>query len=170
MDRTGRPSRSAMTAAAARAAHLLVDGEPRIFADELAVPLLGAQAEPLLRYHREHGAHPILAGARAAASTRSRFTEQRLAEAAQRGVRQYVILGAGLDSYAYRAPDRGVRVFEVDHPATQAWKRAALDSAGIAVPDTVAFIPADFEHAGVAQLPELLAAGGFAPAEPAFVS
>src|SRR4051812_24610261 len=128
MDGNGRPSRTAMTAAAARAAHLIVDGEPVVFADTLAYRLLGEQAEELVAYHRLHGDHLVLAGARAAVTTRSRFTEERLARAAAAGMRQYVVLGAGLDSFAYRS-DLYVRVFEVDHPATQEWKRERLRDA-----------------------------------------
>ncbi|GGK73725.1 S-adenosyl-L-methionine-dependent methyltransferase [Sphaerisporangium melleum] len=133
-------------AAAARAAHLIVDRPPVIFADTLAYALLGEHADELVDYHRLHGAHLVLSGVRAAAVTRARYTEDRLADAARQGAGQYVILGAGLDSYAYRAGrDGGLRVFEVDHPATQEWKRQALARAGVAVPDTVTFVPVDFE-------------------------
>lgn len=163
----GTPSETALTAAAARAAHLIVDREPAIFADTRAYALLGERAEELLGYHRAHGDHPILAGARAAVVTRSRFTEDRLAAAVRRGIDQYVILGAGLDSFAYRGgPDRRIRVFEVDHPATQRWKRGLLARAGIGVPDGVTFVPADFETGALAGA---LAANGFDPERPAFV-
>ena len=120
----GQPSFTAFTAAAARAAHLIVDAEPRIFADTLAEAMLGERAGELLQYHRAHGTHPILAGARAQATCRSRYTEDRLAEGVGRGIGQYVILGAGLDSFGDRSRLASqVRVFEVDHPATQEWKR-----------------------------------------------
>jgi methyltransferase (TIGR00027 family) len=164
----GRPSETALTAAAARAAHLIVDGEPRIFADTLAYAILGDEAEKLIGYHRVHGDHPILSGARATATVRSRYTEDRLAEAVARDVTQYVILGAGLDSFAYRpGPAGAVRVFEVDHPATQQWKRRRLEEAGIALPDTVTFVPVDFENDS---LSGTLARAGFDPSRPAFVS
>jgi methyltransferase (TIGR00027 family) len=164
----GRPSQTALTAAAARAAHLLVDGEPRIFADTLAYTLLGDEAEDLIGYHRRRGDHPILAAARAAATVRSRYTEDRLAEAVARGVTQYVILGAGLDSFAYRRdPAGGIRVFEVDHPGTQKWKQERLREAGIALPGMVTFVPVDFE-ADV--LSDALTEAGFDPSRPAFVS
>jgi methyltransferase (TIGR00027 family) len=137
-------SYSALFAAAARAAHLIVDAEPYIFADTLAADLLGDQAEELISYHRMQGDHPILLGARAQVICRSRYAEDRLAAAADRGTRQYLILGAGLDTFAYRsALAADVRVIEVDHPATQEWKRRALAAAGIAVPATVTFVPAD---------------------------
>ncbi|MFL6052009.1 MAG: class I SAM-dependent methyltransferase [Actinoallomurus sp.] len=155
-------------AAAARAAHLIVDSPPMIFADTVAYSLLGDQAEEFVGYHRAHGEHPILAGVRATATVRSRYAEDRLAEAARRGIAQYVILGAGLDSYAYRADPAGeVRVFEVDHPATQRWKRHLLAEAGIAIPETVTYVPIDFE---TESLYEVLAGEGFDASRPAFVS
>jgi O-methyltransferase involved in polyketide biosynthesis len=131
----GQPSLTAQTAAAARAAHLIVDDEPRIFADTLAEAMLGERAEEFIAYHRAHGTHPVLAGARAQVTCRSRYTEDRLARGIEHGIGQYILLGAGLDSFAYRSPLAGrVRVFEVDHPATQEWKRrvAAGSVAGAA--------------------------------------
>src|SRR5690349_5607564 len=136
MDMDFGPSTTALTAAAARAAHLLVDGEPVIHADPLAERLLGRRADELLGYHRRHGDHPVLAGARTTVVTRSRFTEDRLARAVANGTRQYVVLGAGLDSFAFRSPWPDLHVYEVDHPATQAWKRAATAEAAIHEPPT----------------------------------
>ncbi len=127
----GQPSLTALTAAAARAAHLIVDSEPVIFADTLAQALLADRAEELISYHRAHGAHPVLAGARAQVTCRSRYAEDRLADAVGRGIGQYVLLGAGLDSFACRSPlAERVRVFEVDHPATQEYKRRAWETTG----------------------------------------
>ena len=121
----GQLSFTALTAAAARAAHLIVDQEPWIFADGLAAQLLGEQAEELISYHKLHGTHPVLAGARVQVTCRSRYTEDALSRAVSRGVGQYVILGAGLDSFAYRAGLAGrVRVFEVDHPASESVARS----------------------------------------------
>jgi methyltransferase (TIGR00027 family) len=161
-------SNSALTAAAARAAHLIVDKEPYIFADTLASALLGDQAEELLSFHRLHGDHAVLSGARAQAASRSRYAEDRLAAAVGNGVRQYLILGAGLDTFAYRSPLAGaVRVIEVDHPATQDWKRRALTAAGIAVPPGVAFVPADLAAGG---LDEVLRHAPLDLASPVFVS
>ncbi len=164
----GQPSFSALTAAAARAAHLLVDGEPTIFADTLAAALLGDRARELIAYHERHGTHPVLAGARVQVTCRSRYTEDALARAVGGGVTQYVILGAGLDSFAYRGGlAERVRVFEVDHPASQQVKRAALAAAGIDVPDSVRYVPADL---GVDPLDRCLAAARFDAAAPAVVS
>jgi methyltransferase (TIGR00027 family) len=152
------PSQTALIAAAARAAHLIVDHEPVIFADELAAALLGEQADELINYHRAHGSHLVLSCARAQVLCRSRFTEDHLAARVRTGLTQYVILGAGLDSFGYRSgpgsPGSGspgpTRVFEVDHPGTQRWKRAQLASAGITVPDTVSFVAVDFERDSLA--------------------
>lgn len=160
------PSQTALTAAAARAAHLIVDHEPVIFTDELAAALLGEQADEFISYHRAHGTHLVLSCARAQAACRSRFTEDHLAACVRTGLTQYVILGAGLDSFAYRT-EPAVRVFEVDHPATQRWKRAHLGSAGITVPETVSFVAMDFERDS---LSGRLAQAGFDPSRPALVS
>jgi methyltransferase (TIGR00027 family) len=160
-----RPSNSALTAAAARAAHLIVDDEPRIFTDPLAARLLGDRADELIGYHTRHGTHPVLAGARVQVACRSRYARDALARAAAKGVAQYVILGAGLDSFAYRGGlARRVRVFEVDHPASQEVKRAALAAAGIPVPGSVTFVPADL---AADSLRRCLAGAGFDACAPA---
>jgi methyltransferase (TIGR00027 family) len=163
----GQPSLTALTAAAARAAHLIVDDEPRIFADTLAADLLGERAEELISYHTLHGSHPVLSGARVQVACRSRYTEDALARAIATGVSQYVILGAGLDSLAYRDGLAGlVRVFEVDYPASQEAKRAALAAAGIPVPGNVTFVAADL---AADDLRRCLADSGFdAPAPAVF--
>lgn len=160
-----QPSATALTAAAARAAHLIVDDEPRIFADPLAAGLLGDRAEELVSYHTRHGTHPVLSGARVQVACRSRYAEDALARAADAGVAQYVLLGAGLDSFAYRRGTAGrVRVFEVDHPASQEFKRAALETAGIPVPENVTFVAADL---AADSLPRCLANAAFDAAAPA---
>ncbi len=166
---TGKnPSSTALTAAAARAAHLIVDRRPLIFPDTLAEALLGAQAEELLGYHRAYGDHLVLAAARAQTACRSRYTEERVSCAIRSGIRQYVILGAGLDTFAYRSElAHQIRVFEVDRPATQQDKRDRLTAANIPVPDNVTYVPLDFER-------ETLAGGlrpyGFDPTQPAIVA
>ena len=96
---------------------------------------------------------------------RSRVAEDELARSVAAGVRQYVVLGAGLDTFAYRNPFPDVRVFEVDHPATQAWKIRTLHENGIAIPSSVTFVPVDFE---TQRLPEALAAAGFDVHRPAW--
>ena len=165
----GQPSLTALTAAAARAAHLIVDTEPVIFADTLAQAMLGERAEELISYHRAHGTHPVLAGARAQVTCRSRYAEDRLADAIGRGIGQYVLLGAGLDSFAYRSPlAGGVRVFEVDHPATQEYKRRVREVAeGGGRVGGVRFVAVDF---GRDSLGEALGRAGFDAEQPALVS
>jgi methyltransferase (TIGR00027 family) len=158
----GEPSFTALTAAAARAAHLIVDREPVIFADTMAQAMLGERADELIAYHRKHGAHPVLAGARAQVTCRSRYTEDSLAAAVERGAAQYVILGAGLDTFAIRSPLAGrVRVWEVDHPATQEYKRR------VAAAGQVAYVPVRF---GRDSLHRELRCSGFDFAAPAFAA
>lgn len=103
---------------------------------------------------------------RAFVAVRSRYAEDQLASAVARGVRQYVVLGAGLDTYAYRSSP-GIRVFEVDHAATQDWKRWRLDAAGIPIPDSMTFVPVDFEGQS---LSNELGQAGFDATQPAFFS
>jgi methyltransferase (TIGR00027 family) len=159
----GQPSLTAFTAAAARAAHLIVDNDPPIFVDTQAEAMLGERADELLEFHRAHGTHPILSGARAQVTCRSRYTEDSLAGGIRRGIGQYVILGAGLDSFASRSRlARQIRVFEIDHPATQEWKRRIAQE-----PENVRFVPVDFTRD---PLPEALRQAGFDFAAPAFVS
>jgi len=102
-------------------------------------------------------------------AVRSRYAEDRLAAAVAQGVRQYVVLGVGLDTFAYRNPYLGIglRVFEVDHPATQAWKRELLGAAGIAIPPELAFAPVDCERQ---TLRDGLQSVGFNVGEAAFFS
>jgi len=165
----GQPSRSALTAAAARAAHLIVDDQPTIFADTLAAALLGERAEELIAYHERHGTHPVLVGARVQVTCRGRYAEDALARAVRAGVTQYVLLGAGLDSFGYRdGPLAGrVRVFEVDHRASQEFKRAALAAARVEVPDSVRYVPADLARDPLIQC---LAAAGFDASAPAMIA
>jgi methyltransferase (TIGR00027 family) len=165
MKSDGRPSLTALLAAAARAAHLVVDDDPPLFADTLAYTLLGEHAEELVGHHRTYGRHPILAGARVGVTTRSRYTEACLASAVREGIGQYVILGAGLDSYAYRSGG-GLQTFEVDHPDTQGWKRAQVAGAGLETPD-VTYVPVDLE---TESLVDGLIEYGFDPARPALFS
>ena len=157
------PSRTAQAAAAHRAAHqLLEDG--RIFADPLAVPILGADADAVAEMAR---AHPQMRGMRIFIAMRSNVAEAALkAGVEDRGVRQLVVLGAGLDTFAYRNPfgDR-LKVFEVDHPATQAWKRRRLTDVGVPLPGSLVFVPVDFERD---RLLDRLVAEGFDPTQRTF--
>jgi len=141
----GVPSRTAQDAAVYRAAHQLVDSPP-VLVDALALKIIGEKAEGKLRAGLERRATARAGSMRAFIAVRSRYAEDCFATAYRRGVRQYVVLGAGLDTYAYRCTLDGVRMFEVDHPSTQDWKRERLAQAGIAIPAGVVYAPVDFEH------------------------
>ena len=136
----GGPSRTALATAYARAYHQVAD-QPQIFTDPLAARLLGITADEPTELDIAANDRPR----RLFFAARSRFAEDAVAAAVAAGVRQVVILGAGLDTFAYRNPYPDVRVFEVDHPATQAWKRERLATAGIERPETLTFVPVDFE-------------------------
>jgi methyltransferase (TIGR00027 family) len=151
------PSRTALAAAAHRAAHQLDGGA--LFRDPLAVRIVGEDAA---RASRSGGA----AGMRWFIAARSRVAEDALAAAVGAGVRQLVVLGAGLDTYAYRgAHAAALRIFEVDHPATQAWKRARLHALAIEPPANLTFAPIDFERE---MLGDALANAGFDAQQRAF--
>jgi methyltransferase (TIGR00027 family) len=177
----GRPSATATIAAMMRAAHLVVDDDPKILQDSLALSFSGVENEAALqerlraieteiaRRSTPEFAQAFLRYNRAGASMRQRYTEDELGKAIERGVGQYVILGAGLDSFAYRHPDLAgiLRVFEVDHPATQQWKRARLRELHLNLPSNLTFVPIDFEQQTLA---EGLRAGGHQPELPTFFS
>lgn len=129
-----------------RAAHQLFD-RPLVFEDALALAIIGREAEAELRHGQDWHGHAA-PGLRAFIAARSRQTEDLLAQAAGRGIEQYLVLGAGLGTYGYRQSQSRppLSVFEVDHPATQAWKRARLEEAGIAIPPHVFHGPVDFER------------------------
>ena len=157
---TGRASKTALGVAIRRAAHQLVDVPP-VLDDPIAVRLVGSG----YRGKMGRASHRVGRDLRAFVAARSRYAEDQLAEAVERGVRQYVVLGAGLDTFAYRNPFAGLRVFEVDFPATQEWKRELLAEAGIDLPEGLRFVPLDFEHK---TLGEGLAESGFDREEAAF--
>jgi methyltransferase (TIGR00027 family) len=166
----GKFSRTAQRVAIRRAAHQLLD-EPKVLDDPLALRIIGSEAAAALRSDpKEH--HAFSRAFRAFMAARSRFAEDELTRAVESGVpqqrvTQYVILGAGLDTFAYRNPHPGLRVFEIDHPATQAWKREQLQEAGIPIPPSLTFVPVDFEHQTLA---DALASSGLNTSAPAFFS
>ncbi|RXH55148.1 class I SAM-dependent methyltransferase [Granulicella sibirica] len=139
------PSRTAVRVALRRAAHQLVDS-PLVFEDPLAVRILGSTYAEDLRRTPDKVRRPFSAALRAFLVARSRYAEEQLASAYAVGVRQYCLLGAGLDTFAYRNPHAGLQVFEVDHPSTQAWKKEMLASSSIEAPSSMRFVPVDFEH------------------------
>ena len=141
MDADSPASRTALGAARHRAVHQLLEGGS-ILNDPLAVRVTGDDPGDLVTRARERGDHRM----RWFVCARSRFAEQVLAEAVAAGVHQLVVLGAGLDTFAYRNPYGDLRVVEVDHPATQAWKLERLAEAGVAVPGSVAHAAVDLER------------------------
>ncbi|WP_405181696.1 class I SAM-dependent methyltransferase [Nocardia sp. NBC_01377] len=161
------PSRTALLTAYARAYHQIAD-RPPIFTDPLAARLLGITAEELAQLGTltTDNLGDVVSDRprRLFFAARARFAEDAVAAAITAGVRQVVILGAGLDTFAYRNTRPDLRVFEVDHPATQAWKRERLTTAGIDRPESLTFVPVDFET-------QTLAAGlestGFTRTDPA---
>ena len=157
---TGRASRTALRVAIRRAAHQVID-RPLVLDDPIAVRLLGTGFERDM----ERAMHPVARDFRLFMSARSRYAEDRLAGTVAEGVAQYVVLGAGLDTFAYRNPFSALRVFEVDFPATQQWKREMLAEAAIAIPANLTFVPLDFEHKTLA---EGLAEAGFDSGSAAF--
>jgi len=161
----GKFSRTAQRVAIRRAAHQLLD-DPKVLDDPLALRIIGAEAAAALRTDPKED-HAFARAFRAFMAARSRFAEDELARAVEVGVTQYVILGAGLDTFAYRNPHPGLRVFEIDHPATQAWKRQQLQEARIPIPPSLTFVPVDFEHQTLANA---LAHSGLNTSAPAFFS
>ena len=163
----GRRSGTAERVAIRRAAHPICD-RPAIFEDPLAMRILSEEGAARARAEAaDQEQHPWLRGLRIFIAARSRFAEEELELAVGQGVQQYVVLGAGLDTFAYRNPFAELRVFEVDHPDTQAWKRERLQHAEIAIPDSMRFAPIDFERDTLAHG---LEAAGFRRGEPAFFS
>jgi methyltransferase (TIGR00027 family) len=131
-----------------RAAHLMLDGGPPVLNDTVAARLLGSQVEAQIRARAGELQTPGARGLRSHVLLRSRFTEDTLMDAVADGVEQYVLLGAGLDTFAYRQPSwaHPLAIIEVDHPGTQAAKRAALAAAGIEIPPNLRFADIDFER------------------------
>jgi len=175
---TGRASETAIICAAMRAAHPVLDEAPWIFFDELAMALSGLKDEAALRAklasHEEYvtafggpaTAKAFMRTGKLCGSFRARFAEDVLADAMRRGVSQYVILGAGFDSYAYcrHDPKSGLRVYEVDHPDTQQEKVARLQQMGVTIPASTTFVSIDFTQD---RLLDTLCRNGFDRAQPA---
>lgn len=157
------PSRTALTIARQRAAHQVLD-HGSILGDPFAMKILREDEKDVLPFAN---AHPLASIGRLITAARSRIAEDALSAAVKRGVRQIVILGAGLDTFALRNPHAAqqIRIYEVDHPATQASKRQLLAEAQIAVPPWLIFAPVDFEQDS---LKEKLVAAGFQQRWPRF--
>lgn len=164
-----RASRTAMRVALQRAVHQVLDDEPRIFIDPVAVGLFPEATEEAIRGQANQFLEPSWRRIRANFVLRSRHAEDCLAEAVKRGFRQYVVLGAGLDTFAYRQPDwaKNIRIVEVDQPASQSFKMECLTNRGVSIPSNLHFQPVDFQ---TEVLSEELAATPLVASEPIFVS
>lgn len=150
-----------------RAAHQIID-QPPVFIDPLAVQVLPPKVRATLEADPRQFERPLFgARLRAHLVARSRVAEDALTEAVARGVRQYVILGAGLDTFSWRNRHPDLHVFEVDHPSTQNWKRRVLQASGFAEPANVTFVPVDFERDALA---DVLMAAGLRADAPSFFS
>lgn len=142
-----KPSRTAILTAVARSLHR-EEPSPWVLDDPLAAQLAGEDAAAIAAQMREELPETARRNFIRWVCVRSRATEDEVERAVAEGVGQYVILGAGLDSFAYRRPDLidRLRIFEVDHPASQAWKRARLAELDVSLPANLVFAPVDFEH------------------------
>jgi methyltransferase (TIGR00027 family) len=162
------PSLTAHKVAMMRAAHQIFDN-PKVFEEPMAFNIIGAQGVSDIRSEKRKFESRLHRYLRAIVIARSRFVEDELFVAINRGVRQYVILGAGLDTFAYRNPysTNGLKIFEVDYPATQEWKSQLLNAAKIPIPGTLTFTPIDFENQALA---DQLRETGFRTDEPSFFS
>ncbi|HEV2324388.1 MAG TPA: class I SAM-dependent methyltransferase [Terracidiphilus sp.] len=158
---SNEPSRTALMIARQRAAHQLLD-HGSILDDPFALKILREDEKKVLQFAT---AHPLASIGRLFTAARSRIAEDALCAPVARGVRQIVILGAGLDTFALRNDEPEIRIYEVDHPATQAWKRERLAEAQLALPPPLIFVPVDFERD---DLGEKLACAGFLENSPAF--
>lgn len=159
-------SRTALGAALYRAAHQKTD-RPILFEDPWALLILDPLSRDEAVSPESRYASKAAAPLRLFIALRSRFAEDCFREAYEKGVRQYVALGAGLDTFAYRQPYPDARVFEVDHPLTQAWKKERLDASGIPVPPSVTYVSVDFERQSFL---DALGKSGLERSRPAFFS
>jgi methyltransferase (TIGR00027 family) len=163
----GHPSKTALQTAMRRAAHQIFD-RPRVFDDPLALRIIGHEHEQRLRLNPAATQMPLSLRLRAHVVARAQFAETALSKAAERGLQQLVILGAGLDTTAYRSLIVAkMHIVEVDEPATQAWKRFMLRRAGIQVPSNLSFLAINFERQSIV---EALADAGLDLGLPVFFS
>lgn len=161
------PESTAVRVALWRALHVEIDPPPHVLEDEIGLQMVapddGWRARPDMD-------PPGTRGFRASIVARARFIEDLVAEQGGRGVTQYILLGAGLDTFAQRRPEIAsrMRVFEVDQPGPQAWKRQRLTELGFGVPDWLRLVPVNFEQNG--SWWQELAVAGFDPGRPAVVA
>lgn len=166
-DEPATPDSTAVRVALWRATHVQVDPPPHVLEDEIGLQLVA----PDEGWRRRPDLDPDNTRLfRASIVARARFIEDLVREAAVRGVGQYVLLGAGLDTFAQRSPELASRlvVFEVDRPSPQAWKQRRLGELGFGLPDRLRFVPVDFE--ATSSWLERVVAAGFDAQRPAVVA
>ena len=166
--RPGQPSQTMVQTAILRAVHQLLD-RPLIFVDPIAVGLVPEASEQQILASAAEFCSPSMQLRRASMVVRSRFAEDRLAAAAERGVRQYIIVASGLDTFPWRQPPfaRDMRIFATDLPSSLAWARDRFRKRGLSEPSNLIFVPVDLEER---QLKQRLINSGLAPDEPIFCS
>ena len=162
-------SNTAVRAATLRAVHQLIDEEPKILNDHIVLRLLDASTLDQIHLNQNKFRTLRMIAMRSHIVLRSRYTEDRLAEAVDNGIQQYLMLGVGLDTFPYRQPHwaRVLHIFELDHSASQLSKRERLASAGVEVPSNVELIALDFE---TTSLRDCLGKSSFDFGKPAFLS
>ena len=151
-----------------RAAHQILD-DPKILNDPIAIKIIGPEGKAEIQSQKRKLKTKLQNYLRAIVVARSKYTEDKFLDVLNKGVSQYVILGAGLDTCAYRNSQTysNIKIFEIDYPATQQWKQQYLRTANITIPENVTFVPVDFEEQSlIAQLQN----GGFRLEKPAFFS
>jgi methyltransferase (TIGR00027 family) len=162
-------SRTALITAYLRAAHQIIDSGPRILDDPVVLNLLGPEAEKRIRGSKDRYMSPEAKALRAHVVLRSRYAEDRLESSIKRGIRQYVLVGAGFDTFAFRQPHwaASLKISEVDHPDTQRLKQSMISDANINIPENVVFAGIDFDQES---LEEGLARIGVRNDKPTFFS
>ncbi len=162
-------SLTSLGAAGLRAAHQLLDGEPKLLSDPVILQLLDPGHIEEIKARASQFQYPETLRLRSRIALRSRYAEDRLTLAYARGVRQYLLLGAGLDTFAWRQPEGldQLKIFEADHPATQEQKRQRLSRAGLSIPANCQMIAINFE---TETLEEALRKSSFDFHAPCFIS
>ena len=162
-----RPSDTALGAAVIRAVHQLIDDPPPILSDPVSPRLLAAEILESIKSDPGRHRTPQAKGLRSHVVLRSRYTEDQLQEASANGIRQFINVGAGFDTFAFRQPAwaTGLEIIEVDHPASQQAKTSYFSGKGLVAPANTRFVPVDLEND---RLAEALAGTGVDPARPTF--
>jgi methyltransferase (TIGR00027 family) len=164
----GQPSRTLLGSSIMRAEHQLLD-TPRVFDDPIVLDLVPEATNPTALAEFRTYSESVLTLLRSALAMRSRFAEDRLAEAVSRGVRQYVMIGAGLDTFPWRQPKfaENIQIFAADHPASLGWTQSRLRERAMSTPANLIYVPVDLD---VQPLGDVLATGGFDPKAASFCS